>query len=384
MFNKILMDEVLPYGLNNLLVTLILVFSVVSITSTLIGFVRQWVLIHLSIKIDIPLMLGYFGHIFNLPMKFFATRKTGDITTRYSDADTIKSIFTSIALSLVMDISMAVITGIILFRMNAMLFSISLFMALVSILLVLVYKQPYKRINEESMAQSAALNSQMIESLRGIETVKCNANEQTELDNLEREYMKSLKISLRSSRISTTQGLISSFISTGFSMLTTYVGISQVLNGEMTLGGFMAFSTLSSYFTSPLSNLIGLQMQIQEASISMKRLTEIMDYPAENETAEGMEQSEMEKVEGDIEFKDVTFRYGNRAPALDHISFTIPAGKKVALVGSSGSGKSTITKLLLKYYDPEDGEIDVNGVNLAEYSSHSVRRAIAYLSLIHI
>ena len=379
MFNKILMDEVLPYGLNNLLVTLILVFSVVSITSTLIGFVRQWVLIHLSIKIDIPLMLGYFGHIFNLPMKFFATRKTGDITTRYSDADTIKSIFTSIALSLVMDISMAVITGIILFRMNAMLFSISLFMALVSILLVLVYKQPYKRINEESMAQSAALNSQMIESLRGIETVKCNANEQTELDNLEREYMKSLKISLRSSRISTTQGLISSFISTGFSMLTTYVGISQVLNGEMTLGGFMAFSTLSSYFTSPLSNLIGLQMEIQEASISMKRLTEIMDYPAENETAEGMEQSEMEKVEGDIEFKDVTFRYGNRAPALDHISFTIPAGKKVALVGSSGSGKSTITKLLLKYYDPEDGEIDVNGVNLAEYSNHSVRRAIAYV-----
>ena len=379
MFNKILMDEVLPYGLNNLLVTLILVFSVVSITSTLIGFVRQWVLIHLSIKIDIPLMLGYFGHIFNLPMKFFATRKTGDITTRYSDADTIKSIFTSIALSLVMDISMAVITGIILFRMNAMLFSISLFMALVSILLVLVYKQPYKRINEESMAQSAALNSQMIESLRGIETVKCNANEQTELDNLEREYMKSLKISLRSSRISTTQGLISSFISTGFSMLTTYVGISQVLNGEMTLGGFMAFSTLSSYFTSPLSNLIGLQMQIQEASISMKRLTEIMDYPAENETAEGMEQSEMEKVEGDIEFKDVTFRYGNRAPALDHVSFTIPAGKKVALVGSSGSGKSTITQLLLKYYDPEDGEIDVNGVNLAEYSNHSVRRAIAYV-----
>ena len=379
MFNKILMDEVLPYGLNNLLVTLILVFSVVSITSTLIGFVRQWVLIHLSIKIDIPLMLGYFGHIFNLPMKFFATRKTGDITTRYSDADTIKSIFTSIALSLVMDISMAVITGIILFRMNAMLFSISLFMALVSILLVLVFKQPYKRINEETMIQSAALNSQMIESLRGIETIKCNANEDTQLENLEKEYIKSLKISLRSSRISTGQGLISTFISTGFSMLTTYVGISQVLHGEMTLGGFMAFSTLSSYFTSPLSNLIGLQMSIQEAGISMKRLTEIMDYPAEDEANEGSELIPLEKVEGDIEFKDVTFRYGNRAPALDHISFTIPAGKKVALVGSSGSGKSTITKLLLKYYDPEEGEIDFNGVNLAEYTHDSVRRAIAYV-----
>ncbi len=176
------------------------------------------------------------------------------------------------------------------------------------------------------MVQSAALNSQMIESLRGIETVKCNANEDTEMENLEREYIKSLKISLRSSKISTTQGLISSFISTGFSMLTTYVGISQVLKGEMTLGGFMAFSTLSSYFTSPLSNLIGLQMQIQEASISMKRLGEIMDYPSE--TVGDEDRTDLDKVEGDIEFKDVTFRYGNRAPALDHISFTIPAGKK--------------------------------------------------------
>ena len=377
MFNKILMDEVLPYGLNNLLVTLILVFSVVSITSTLIGFVRQWVLIHLSIKIDIPLMLGYFGHIFNLPMKFFATRKTGDITTRYSDADTIKSIFTSIALSLVMDISMAVITGIILFRMNAMLFSISLFMALVSILLVLVYKQPYKRINEESMAQSAALNSQMIESLRGIETIKCNACEERELEALEREYIKSLKISLRSSKISTGQSLISSVIMTVLNMVTTYVGITQVLNGQLTLGGYMAFSTLSGYFTSPVSELISMQMSIQEASISMKRLTEIMDY--ESEQDDDREYTEMESMEGDIEFKDVTFRYGNRTPALDHISFTIPQGKKVALVGSSGSGKSTITKLLLKYYEPESGTISVNGVDLDEYSNASVRRCISYV-----
>ncbi len=109
----------------------------------------------------------------------------------------------------------------------------------------------------------------------------------------------------------------------------------------------------------------------------MKRLGEIMDYPSE--TVGDEDRTDLDKVEGDIEFKDVTFRYGNRAPALDHISFTIPAGKKVALVGSSGSGKSTITKLLLKYYEPEDGEIDLNGVNLAEYTNDSVRRAISYV-----
>ncbi len=376
-FNRALMDEVLPYGLQSLLVTLILVFSVVGLTSTLISTVRQWILIYLSIKVDIPLMLGYFGHVYKLPMKFFATRKTGEITTRYSDAGTIKSVLTSIALSVVMDVVMAIGTGIILFRMNSTLFGISLFSTMLSLLLVIIFKQPYKRINEETMQQSAVLNSQMIESLRGIETIKCNASEDRELENLEREYIKSLKISLRSSRISTGQSLISSLISTILGMVTTYVGIMQVLNGQMTLGGYMAFSTLSSYFTSPISDLIGMQMSIQEASISMKRLTEIMDY--ESEQKEDQEYTEMEQIDGDIEFKDVTFRYGNRSPALNHISFTIPKGKKVALVGSSGSGKSTITKLLLKYYEPESGEIDVNGVNLDEYSNQSVRRAISYV-----
>ena len=241
MYNKILMDEILPYGLKSLLVAVILVFSIVSVTSALISMVRQWVLIYLSIKVDIPLMLGYFGHVFKLPMKFFATRKTGEITTRYSDASTIKSVFTSIALSVVMDVVMACVTGVILFRMNATLFSISIFTTLLSILLVFIFKQPFKRIIEETMQQAAILNSQMIESLRGIETVKCNAEEDRELEALEREYIKSLKISLRSSKISTVQSLISTLITTILGMVTSYVGIMQVLNAEMFLFFFFFF-----------------------------------------------------------------------------------------------------------------------------------------------
>ena len=215
-------------------------------------------------------------------------------STRYSDASTIKSVLTSIAMSVVMDIVMAVGTGFVLFRMNSSLFAITLFTTILSLLLVIIFKQPYKRINEETMVQSAVLNSQMIESLRGIETIKCNACEDRELEALEREYIKSLKISLRSSRISTGQGLISSVITTVLSMVTTYVGITQVLNGQLTLGGYMAYSTLAGYFTSPVSDLIGMQMSIQEASISMKRLTEIMDY--ESEQDDTREYTEMEKI----------------------------------------------------------------------------------------
>ena len=111
-------------------------------------------------------------------------------------------------------------------------------------------------------------------------------------------------------------------------------------------------------------------MSIQQAQISIKRLTEIMDY--ESEQDETREYTEMEKIDGDIEFKDVSFRYGSRSPALSHVSFTIPYGKKVALVGSSGSGKSTITKLLLKYYEPESG----HGSNIgSSYGDHSSSRS---------
>ena len=155
LFNNVIYDEILPYQQNDVLKIMLAVFFIVSLVSTTISFIRQWILMHLSIKIDIPLMLGYFEHIYNLPMKFFSTRKTGDITTRFSDAFTIKNIFTSIALSLIMDISMAVVSGLILFQMNTKLFVVILFLTGVSIILVYIFKQPYKRINEEQMQQAS-------------------------------------------------------------------------------------------------------------------------------------------------------------------------------------------------------------------------------------
>lgn len=379
LFNKILMDEILPYKLKNTLVMVLIVFALLSVTQVVIGFVRQWMMIYLSQKIDIPLMLGYFEHIYKLPMKFFATRKTGDIITRFSDAFTIKDIFTNIALTLIMDIAMALVTGVILFKMNTELFVIILFMTIISILLVFIFKQPYKKINEEQMQQASILNSQIIEGLRAVETVKGNANEETELEGIEREYIKSLRISLNEGMLSNVQGSISGLISQVGNLILMYFGIMQVLNNNTTLGAMMAFMTLSGYFMDPVSRLVGLQLQIQEANISMKRMTEILDYEEEQVTEQQNTYQDIEKLEGDIEVKNVTFRYGNRKPVLKDISFTIPRGKKVALVGASGSGKSTIAKLLLKYYEPENGEILIDGVDINEYSNTSIRRAISYV-----
>lgn len=378
LFNSIIYDEILPYKQENTLKMVLLVFLGVSLTQICVSFIRQWMMLHLSMKIDIPLMLGYFEHIYKLPMKFFASRKTGDITTRFSDAFTIKDVFTNIALTLIMDVGMALVTGIILFNMNTTLFGIIIFMTIISILLVFLFKQPYKKINEEQMQQSSVLNSQIIEGLRAVETIKGNANEEVELENIEREYIRSLRISYKEGMLSNIQGTISSVISGLGNLVLLYCGISQVIDGTITLGSMMAFNTLAGYFMDPVGRLVSLQLSLQEANISMKRIGEILDYEREQDMGEGTF-ADVESVEGDIVLHNVTFRYGNRKPVLNGISFTIPKGKKVALVGASGSGKSTIAKLLLKYYTPEEGEITIDGVDIEEYSNQSLRKAISYV-----
>lgn len=379
LFNNILFDEILPYKQENVLKLVVIVFLGINISQVVVSFVRQWMMMHLSIKIDIPLMLGYFEHIYKLPMKFFATRKTGDITTRFSDAFTIKDVFTNIALTLILDIGMALITGVILFNMNSTLFAIIIFMTIISIILVFLFKQPYKKINEEQMQQSAVLNSQIIEGLRAVETIKGNANEEVELDNIEKEYIRSLRIGYKEGMLSNVQGIISDLISTVGNLVLMYFGIMQVIEGKITLGSFMAFNTLAGYFMEPVSNLVSLQLSLQEANISMKRFSEILDYDEEQPKTQQNMYQDIEKIEGDIEIKHVTFRYGNRKPAINDVSFTIPKGKKVALVGASGSGKTTIAKLLLKYYEPENGLIMIDGVDIGEISNKSLRRAISYV-----
>lgn len=216
-----------------------------------------------------------------------------------------------------------------------------------------------------------------------METIKGNANEDVTLEGIEKEYIKSLRISYKEGMLSNIQSTISGVISGLGNLVLLYVGISQVINGDLTLGSYMAFTTLAGYFMEPVSNLVSLQLSIQKANISMRRLSEILDYEREIVMDEGSDENnlyqEIDKIDGEINVSNVTFAYGNRKPALKNVSFTIPKGKKVALVGSSGSGKSTMAKLLLKYYEPQEGEITIDGVDIQEYRNDSLRRAISYV-----
>lgn len=375
-FNKFLMDEILPYGLKNQLTVFVIGFLVLGITQIGLSAIRQHMLLYLSQKIDIPLLLGYFKHVYKLPMKFFTTRKVGDILTRFSDAFTIKNILTSVSLSLIMDIVLASVSAVILYIMNSTLFVVVLILTIVSAVLIYAFKGPYKKINMQQMEAGARLNSQIIESLKGIETIKVLAAEEKSLETLEKQYIKNLKIAFQEGVLSNIQGSISSGVSTIGNLVLMYLGATMVIDGKITLGGLMAFTSLSGYFMDPIGRLISLQLSIQEASISMKRISEIYEVDKEQEAENKID---IETIDDDIELENITFRYGSRAPVLKDINIKIPKGKKVALVGESGSGKTTVSKLLLKYYTPEEGKIKVSGYDIEELDLYALRKAIAYV-----
>ncbi|MCL2031754.1 MAG: peptidase domain-containing ABC transporter [Methanomassiliicoccaceae archaeon] len=375
-FNKILIDEIIPYNLNDQLRIFAIVLAVVVVVQVILGALRQHVMLYLSLKIDIPLTLGYFEHVFRLPMNFFASRKTGDIVTRFQDAGVIAGVLTGVALTVFIDVSMAVIVGIVLFTMNANLFGIIIILAIVSAVLIFLFRAPYRKLNKKQMEQHARLNSEVIESLNGIETVKTNTSEELMMERIETEYIKTLKLGFRGGVLSNIQGSLSSLTGGLGNIGILVMGGFFVISGETTLGTLVAFMSLSGFFIGPINRLVSLQLSIQEANISLKRLSEI--YSVDEEEDEELEKDSMilgEKIDN-IEIEGISFRYGSKPLTLSNISVVIPRGKKVAIVGRSGSGKTTLSKLMLKFYIPESGRITFNGIDLKNINPFSIRERI--------
>ena len=376
-FNKILMDEILPYNLQNQLVVFCIGFGIITLFNLILNAARQHLLLHLSMKIDMPLMLGYFKHIFALPMKFFGTRRTGDILTRFSDAGTIKDIFTNIALSLIIDIVLAIVSGIILFFMNKTLFAIIAIITVVNAILVYAFKRPYKQLNLESMEKQAALNSQIIDSIKGIETVKSFGVEDDTMDKMENKYISALRTGYKTNVTNNVQSTLSGLFNNVGNLILTGIAASLVMKGNITLGSMMAFMSLSSYFMNPIGRLVSLQMQIQEANIAMKRMSELYEIEEEQENADNLVSEFV--LDGTIDVQNITFRYGGRAPVLKNVNLQVASGEKVAIVGESGGGKTTLAKLVLGLWQPEEGKVALSGYNVEELDKKLMRRGIAYV-----
>lgn len=375
-FNQILIDDILPYNLKNQLIIFCIGFLIISVINIVLSALRQHILLYLSQKIDIPLTLGYFKHIFSLPMRFFSTRKTGDVIARFQDAGTIKNIMSSIALSILIDVTLASVVGVILYFMNPKLFVIIAIVTIINIILVFLFKLPYKKINEIQMEQGAKLSSSMIESLQGVEMIKTNSIHDERMEIIENNYIDVVKTSFKENVLSNVQGTISGAISTISNLVIMWVGATLVMDGNITLGALMAFTSMSGMFMDPIGRIVGLQMQIQEAGISMRRLNEI--YDVEEEKLEVIETPC--SLKGDIKINNITFSYSSRENIINNLSLEIKNGQKVALVGESGSGKTTLSKLLFGLYDIKEGNIQINSRDINDIGLYSLRRRISYVS----
>lgn len=375
---KELIDSVLPDGLQKTLMTLSVAVILLNGFKVLLSAFRSHLLLYLSQKLDIALLLGYYRHVIELPMNFFGTRQVGEIISRFNDAGKVRDAISGATLTVMIDTFMAVVGAIILYMQNALLFGIAVIMVVLYVMIVACFNKWYERLNRKQMENNAELTSYMVESLNGIQTVKVYNAEGKANQETETKFVKLLKSVFNLCWVSNLQTSIKVFIELIGGVIILWVGGVSVINGEMTIGSLITFNSLLVYFLDPVKNLINLQPQMQTAVVAAARLGEILDLEVEK-TEREYRKLAPDSLAGDIEVKNLNFRYGTRKLVLEDINFNIKKGQKVAFVGESGSGKTTLSKLLLHLYSPKAGSIVINGNNIEDIQLERLRDKIAYI-----
>ncbi len=376
---RFILDDIVPNSLNNTLVTLSLAVIGLYFFKGILECFRTHLMLCLSQKLDIPLILGYYQHVLKLPMHFFSSRKIGEIVSRFMDASKIRDAISNAALSIMIDSLMAIAGGIILYQQNPKLFFIALVIILIYAIIVFAFKKSVKQINEKQMEDSAQLNSYLYESLNGIETVKSFSAENKVQFKTDTLFVKLLRSIFKGGMIINLQQTLTNYAATIGNTLLLWIGVIDVMNGNMTLGSLITFNALLVYFLDPMKNLINLQPQMQTAVVAAERLSEILILKTEEELSENST-LEPATLKCPISIRDLSFRYGTRKLVLENIDLEIKNGEKIALVGESGSGKTTLAKLLMNFYDWEKGEIYFGDYDLKDINKKYLRQKVAYIS----
>ncbi|MEF3840584.1 peptide cleavage/export ABC transporter [Enterococcus faecalis] len=361
--------------LNIISVGLILVY----LFRVLFEYSRNYLLVILGQRMSMAIMLSYFKHVLSLPMNFFATRKSGEIISRFLDANKIIDALASATLSIFLDIGMVLLVGITLAIQNSTLFLITLATLPFYLIAILAFVKSYEKANQEEMAAGATLNSSIIESLKGIETIKAYSGEEKIYHRVDREFIKLMKKSFLTVTLDNVQQGIKHGIQLVSSGLILWLGSYYVMAGTISLGQLITYNALLVFFTDPLQNIINLQVKMQTAQVANKRLNEIFTIDAEQSNNSSEQRVSDENFQKSIHLKHVSFSYNMKAATLKDISCRIPAHSKVALVGVSGSGKSTLAKLLVNFYVPSEGAICYGKINHLDIPYQQLRENVTYV-----
>lgn len=374
---RFLIDEVLYSELKSTLTVLSLGYLLVILLQALISFCRNQIIMFMSNKIDVVMTKEYLSHILKLPLDFFTSRKTGEILSRLNDASAIRNLLSSTFVTIIIDVFMFLFGGFFMLTCGSKLILVAMLPVLISAIMSWIFIKPYKRRLKEKARIEAEKHSQIVESINNITAIKSLSVEKEIFEKIETKIVGSVKKGLTLGFLSNLQNSIQQCLSQFGTLSIYWIGSLSIMNNELSLGQLISFVTLSGYFLGPFSRMLNLQHTLQESLISSERFCEVLDVDEEIDDSQNL--INIEKIIEPIKIQNVSFSYTGRNKILDNVSLEINPGEKVAFVGSSGSGKTTMIKLLMKFYNFQSGEILINNFSLSEIDTVSYRNQIGYV-----
>lgn len=333
--------------------------------STAIGLIRRWLLLHISMRLNLSLVDNFFRKLFKLPMAFFDTRHIGDLLQRIGDHGRVQSFLTNQLLSSIFSVVSFVVLGAVLFFYNRLIFLVFIIASIAYCAWVVSFLAKRKTLDYEVFEKQAASQNttyQLVSLMQEIKLQNCETRRCREWEDNQADLFVAQMKSLQLQQNQESGGL---FINEVKNILITVLSATAVINGDLTFGAMLAIQSIVGQMNAPISQIIGLIYSLQDLKISLDRISEV--HNRESEYNESLSPVPADNAEG-IKIENLTFRYVRHSPAptLENININIPSGKVTAIVGASGSGKTTLLKLILGYYPVEEGRITINGRDLRE------------------
>ncbi|WP_258099405.1 peptidase domain-containing ABC transporter [Marinoscillum pacificum] len=343
---------------------------------TSVDFIRRWILLHLSTRINVSIISDFLIKLMNLPLAYFDTKLIGDLLERVGDHRRVQQFLSSSSLNILFSFFNLIIFGIVLIIYNLRIFLVFTSGSVLYFLFAIIFLRKRKEIDYRRFNQQSANQTSMIQLISGMTEIKLNGAEKLKRWEWERIQAKLFKIDMDSVRLQQFQESGSLFINELKNIIITVMAATAVIKGEMTLGMMLAVQYIIGQLNGPINSVINFIREWQDARISMERIGEV--HSIKNEEDEVAQRLDLPNRSGELSIENLTFRYNvlDQQNALDNISMIIPEGKITAIVGSSGSGKTTLMKLLLKIYSPTNGRLMIENINLNYVSSAKWREKV--------
>ena len=363
-------------GNNNIsFITLVLIAQLILfVTQMAVGFIQNWITLHMNTRISIALISDFLSKLMKLPLRFFDSKNIGDIMQRIGDHGRIQSFMTGTTLTTLFSLFNFFVFAIILAYYNLTILVVFILGNILYVTWVLSFMRYRRKLDHARFAQSSANQGSLIQLVTGMQEIKLNNCERQQRWRWERIQVKLFKISIKGTALGQYQQTGSIFFSQTTSLVISFLSAKAVIDGDITLGMMMSVSYIIGQLSGPISQVIGFAQTLQDAKISLERLNEIHNKEDEEQTIG--DKINIIPVNKTINLENVYFNYdgADRDYIIDDLSITIPQNKTTAIVGSSGSGKTTIIKLLLGFYPPLKGKINIDTTSLKDINPHLWRQ----------